>query len=149
MTTIRISKEFTFETSHMLKDYDGLCRNIHGHSYRLVVTVAGSPVNDHTNPKNGMVMDFGDLKKIVKDHIVDIYDHSLVVNKSVSDEKKENLRKSTERIVFTPFQPTCENMIAYFASVINSKLPNHLTLKYLRLYETANSYAEWYEDENK
>ena len=58
-TIIRLTKEFTFEAAHALEGYDGLCREIHGHSYRLFVTVKGTPCADESNPKFGMVMDFG------------------------------------------------------------------------------------------
>ena len=64
--TIRISKEFKFETGHALYGYDGLCKNVHGHSYKLTVTLIGTPITDSKNVKFGMVMDFSDLKKIVK-----------------------------------------------------------------------------------
>ena len=71
MSTIRITKEFTFETAHALYGYDGKCKNIHGHSYKLAVTVIGTPITDPTNVKMGMVIDFGDLKSIVKEEVVD------------------------------------------------------------------------------
>jgi len=76
---IRITKEFKFEMAHALPGYDGLCKNIHGHSYEMLVTVAGQPISDVNNPKYGMVMDFGDLKKIVRKIIVEVFDHSLVL----------------------------------------------------------------------
>ena len=84
---IRVTKEFSFEMSHVLWNYDGPCRNVHGHSYKLFVTIAGVPVSDSENPKNGMVMDFTDLKKIVKHEIVDVFDHSVVVNGNFGKEK--------------------------------------------------------------
>ena len=71
MSKIRITKMYDFEMAHVLKDYDGPCRNIHGHSYKLFVTVSGTPISDPSSPKKGMVMDFKDLKAIVKTHIVD------------------------------------------------------------------------------
>lgn len=61
-TIIRLTKEFTFEAAHALEGYDGLCREIHGHSYRLFVTVKGTPCADESNPKFGMVMDFGEAE---------------------------------------------------------------------------------------
>ncbi len=64
---IRVTKEFPFEMAHALWNYDGPCRNVHGHSYRLFVTLSGKPPIDvEGNPKNGMVIDFSDLKSIVK-----------------------------------------------------------------------------------
>ena len=70
MNKIRITKHFDFETAHALYGYDGKCKNIHGHSYHLHVTVIGIPIDDDQDPKNGMVMDFGDLKVIVKNEII-------------------------------------------------------------------------------
>ena len=77
--TIRVTKEFRFEMAHALAGHDGPCRNIHGHSYLLSVTLTGTPVNDPASPKNGMVMDFSDLKKIVDSAIVRPFDHALVL----------------------------------------------------------------------
>ena len=78
--TIRISKEFKFETGHALFGYDGLCKNVHGHSYKLTVTLMGTPISDPKNVKFGMVMDFSDLKKIVNQSIVVPFDHATVLN---------------------------------------------------------------------
>ena len=79
MAIIRLTKEFSFESAHALDGYDGLCREIHGHSYRLFVTIKGEPVSEESNPKLGMVMDFGDLKRIVNGEIIDRLDHSFVM----------------------------------------------------------------------
>jgi len=149
MTKIRITKEFGFECSHALKNYDGLCRNIHGHSYKLFVTVAGHVLNQENHPKDGMVMDFGDLKNIVFNEVIDKYDHTLVINNNISDEEKEHYKKSTERIIFTPYQPTCENMVIDFAGKIRERLPKHIELLSLTLYETPSSSAEWSAADNQ
>ena len=82
MNKIRITKQFEFETGHALYGYDGKCRNVHGHSYKLSVTVIGTPIEDNNNVKYGMVIDFTDLKKIVKEQIVDAFDHSTVFNRN-------------------------------------------------------------------
>ena len=82
MSTIRITKKCNFETGHALYGYDGKCKNVHGHSYKLSVTVSGKPITDNSNPKFGMVIDFTDLKKIVNEEIVDIFDHATVFNKN-------------------------------------------------------------------
>jgi 6-pyruvoyltetrahydropterin/6-carboxytetrahydropterin synthase len=149
MTQIRITKEFTFEAAHMLNGYDGLCKDIHGHSYRLVVTILGETITDINSPKLGMVMDFGDLKRIIYENIVHVFDHALVANESESEEKKLHLMGSTGKVIFTPFQPTSENMVTEFARIINKKLPAHLNLISVKLYETANSYAEWCATDNQ
>ena len=82
MNNIRITKQFSFETGHALYGYDGKCKNVHGHSYKLSVTVIGQPITDRNNVKFGMVIDFSDLKKIVKEEIVDVFDHVTVFNQT-------------------------------------------------------------------
>ena len=91
MSMIRITKKFDFETGHALYGYDGKCKNIHGHSYKLFVTVQGTPITDTTHVKYGMVIDFTDLKKIVKEEIVDKFDHATVFNKNISNRLPENI----------------------------------------------------------
>ncbi len=143
---IRLTKEFGFEASHALNNYDGLCKNVHGHSYKLFVTVMGSPIEDKTNPKYGMVMDFGDLKRIVQSNVIDKYDHALVLNK---DNAFAHYAKEMDtKLVLTPYQPTCENMLCDIARVLMENLPQGIRLKKLRLHETATSFAEWCEEDN-
>ncbi len=146
--TIRITKEFKFEMAHALKGYDGPCKNIHGHSYELFVTVSGKPIDDINNPKLGMVMDFGDLKKIVRSVVVDIFDHALVLNKEMDLSLTSKLKDSFDKVILLDYQPTSELMIADFAERISNKLPSNISLKYLLLRETVTSFAEWYADEN-
>ena len=145
---IRITKEFTFEMAHALADYDGPCKNIHGHSYILRVTVIGIPLNDASSPKNGMVLDFGILKAIVKKEIVDILDHALVLAEDSNLKKLDILKQVTDNIVLLPYQPTCENMIIDFAERLKKSLPPTVSLKKLLLHETATSFAEWYSEDN-
>lgn len=148
MAKIRVTKEFNFEIAHALWNYDGPCANIHGHSYRMFVTVIGEPINDDSNPKNGMVIDFGDLKKIVNEQIVDPMDHAITLNrKSLQDINcLDNQMFKKQYIV--DYQPTCENMVIDFVEKIQSKLPTHLKLHSLKLHETATSFAEWYAEDN-
>ncbi|MFN8241370.1 MAG: 6-carboxytetrahydropterin synthase [Bacteroidales bacterium] len=146
---IRVTREFTFETAHVLWNYDGPCRNVHGHSYRLFVTVSGIPKNDVENVKNGMVIDFTDLKNIVLGEVVDIFDHAVVVSSSFEEGKKEMLEKTFGNMVVVNYQPTCENLVADFASRIKKHLPSGVKLHSLKLYETAKSYAEWFAADNE
>ena len=142
---IRITKIFTFETAHVLYNYDGKCKNMHGHSYKLFVTVKGKPINDIENPKNGMVVDFGDIKSIVKSEIVDVWDHAVLVNAlSPHKELGDDLEQRGHKVIYCSFQPTCENMLYAIASKIKSKLPEGISLAYLKLHETENSYVREY-----
>jgi len=144
MNQIRVTKEFRFEAAHALKGYDGPCRNIHGHSYELSVTVTGTPVTDRQSTKLGMVMDFGDLKKLVKKQVVDPFDHALLLNADVSREEVQKLGEPFSNVVFLPYQPTSENFLLDFAKRIRDFLPPGVVLHSLRLRETASSYAEWF-----
>lgn len=140
---IRTTKIFTFETAHLLKDYDGPCRNIHGHSYTLYVTVSGEPVIDRTSPKLGMVMDFGDLKRLVNLVIIDKYDHALLIPKGYESELLTSGPLKDMKVILTEFQPTSEMMISHFAELLNDALPHHVTLEGLKMHETATSFVEW------
>lgn len=146
---IRLTKEFSFESAHALWGYDGKCREIHGHSYRLFVTIKGEPISDEQNPKLGMVMDFGELKSIVAREITDRLDHSFVMRRTEQAEAlAEAMGSQFTNVVLVDYQPTCENMLIDFAARLKAALPKSITLHSLRLHETATSYAEWYCDEN-
>jgi len=145
MTKIRVTKSFGFETGHALYGHDGLCKNIHGHSYKLFVTVIGTPINEANHAKNGMVIDFKDLKTIVKSEIVDVFDHAMVLNNNSPHSELATILSSQEhKVIRVDYQPTSENMVIDFANRIASKLPSHIKLCKVRLNETATAYAEWY-----
>ena len=145
MSTIRVTKSFGFETGHALYGYDRLCKNVHGHSYKLHVTVVGRPIDDQNHVKNGMVIDFKDLKTIVKSEVVDVFDHATVFNKNTPHvELAKTLSDSGHKVLLVDYQPTSEKMVIDFAHRIASRLPAHIKLHNLRLHETATAYAEWY-----
>ncbi len=120
---IRVTKEFSFEMAHALWNYDGPCRNVHGHSYRLFVTLWGKPLEEQDNPKNGMVIDFSDLKRIVKNEIVDVFDHAVVVSRKFDRERTEMMSALFGNTVLVDYQPTCENLVSDFAGRIAKLLP--------------------------
>lgn len=148
MPKVRVTKKFHFDMAHALHSYDGLCRNIHGHTYNMEVTLMGEPRNETDHPADGMVMDFGKLKKIVKKHIVNVFDHALVLNSRTPKKSIEDFKKITERVVVLDFQPTSENFVIYFAKLLQPELPPNVALFSIRLYETASSYAEWFASDN-
>ncbi len=149
MKSIRITKQFSFETGHALYGYDGKCRNIHGHSFKLYVTVIGNPIADSSHVKYGMVIDFSDLKKIVKEEIVDVFDHATVFNKNTPHvELAKELSDRGHNVLLVDYQPTSEMMVIDFAEKIKHRLPKQTQLFSLRLQETASSYAEWYASDN-
>ena len=149
MTKIRVTKQFGFEMSHALLNYDGLCRNIHGHSYKLQITVAGEPMQAAGSPKDGMVIDFSILKKLIQEQIIRHLDHSLMINENAPIDKLNALGQMYERHQVVPFQPTSENLVVYIAEKVKPLLPEHIELFSVRLFETANSFAEWYAEDNR
>ena len=148
MATIRVTKEFTFEMAHALLGYDGSCKFVHGHSYGLSVTVTGKPIEALGNPKLGMVIDFGDLKKIVKATVVDVFDHALVLNSKTPHTHFKESKELFDKLILVDYQPTSENMVADFAGRIMARLPENAKLLSLKLRETATSYAEWVATDN-
>ena len=150
MNKIRVTKSFNFETAHALYGYDGKCRNIHGHSYKLFVTLKGVPNPDPHHPKFGMVIDYGDIKKIVKTEVVDDFDHAILLNEnSPHKQLGEDLLKEGHKVIFTAYQPSCENMLLDMVGRINPHLPENVELQSIRLHETETSYAEWLAEDNK
>lgn len=143
---IRVTKEFSFEMAHALSRYDGKCENVHGHTYFLSITVSGEPEPAHDSPRNGMVMDFSDLKMLVKEYILDPFDHSLVINET--DPRLQELSKVSTKIIRAPYQPTCENLIRDFVARVSPFLVGPVKLHSVRLRETPTSYAEWFASDN-
>ena len=134
-----LTKQFTFEMAHALPGYDGKCANIHGHSYHLEVTIQGLPIHDPTSPKNGMVADFGDIKQLVQQHILNHFDHALVLPRHST---LAQTLADQPNLIPVDFQPTTENLLQHFATLLQPHLPPHIQLHHLRLSETNTSYAE-------
>lgn len=149
MNTIRITKQFNFETGHALYGYDGKCKNVHGHSYKLSVTVSGKPISDNMHAKLGMVIDFSDLKKIVNEEIVTVFDHATVFNKNTPHVAlAKELIDRGHHVLLVDYQPTSEMMVLDFAKKIKSRLPKNIKLHAIKLQETDSSFAEWHASEN-
>lgn len=121
---ITLTKEYGFEACHNLPHYIGACHNLHGHSYVIQVTVTGNVITDKSNSKCGMIIDFKDLKVIVKETVVDKYDHSYL------NDYFEN--------------PTAEIMVEKIAKDIMERLPVNVSLVSVKLWETKGSYAEYF-----
>lgn len=149
MSQIRLTRLFSFEAAHALQDYDGPCRYIHGHSYQLQVTVIGTPLVAPGHPKNGMVLDFGDLKQLVQERILRQVDHALLLAEGSPAELVKNLEELNHKLVLTPYQPTCENMLLDFKDRLRQAMPTGVALHSLKLWETQNSFAEWYASDEK
>ena len=132
---MKIAKEFSWEMGHRLPFHTGKCKNLHGHSYKCMVELTGDP------DKNGMVMDYYDLKKVVEP-ILDELDHSFMVYKN-DFEMIDALEKLNSRKVVVEFETTAENICIYLLNKIkSSKLPQNIHSLKIRVLETENSYAE-------
>lgn len=119
---VSVTKRFTFEASHNLVDYEGACSQLHGHSYKLYVTVSGVVNTDSSEVSDCMVLDFKALKSLVENKVVKKLDHSYL-NKYF-------------------YQPTAEIMAVRIFEIISKALPKDCVLTKVRLYETEDSYAE-------
>jgi 6-pyruvoyltetrahydropterin/6-carboxytetrahydropterin synthase len=147
MNKIRLTKQFNFEMAHALWNYDGSCRNVHGHSYQLFVTVIGEPIHQLNSSKNGMVVDFSDFKKWLKSQILDDFDHCFVISSDVDISSLKQINQMFEKLKVVDFQPTCENLLLYMADIIKAQLPKNIKLFSLKLRETPTSFAEWFADD--
>ncbi len=140
---MKVTKEFSFEMAHALEGHDGACSRIHGHSYRLWVTIEGVPCADSTSPKQGMVIDFGELKRIVNQEVISRFDHAFVVRRTGENSALvDAMAVHYDGVVVVDWQPTSENFVARFAELIAPQLPAGVRLHSVKLSETATSYAE-------
>jgi len=146
---VRVTKIFTFDMAHALYGYDGSCRNIHGHTYHLHVTISGVPLKTRKSPKSGMVIDFSDLKAVVRQYITETFDQSLVLNGSSPHRKMKDLSDQFEKVIYFPVQPSCENLLIHFKNLLQPCFKGNLKLVYLKLHETPTSYSEWFLSDNK
>ncbi|NIM34436.1 MAG: 6-carboxytetrahydropterin synthase QueD [Hydrotalea flava] len=138
---IQVTKIFKFEMAHAIYGYDGPCKNIHGHSYVLHVSVTLRNATDEYLLAPGFVIDFKMLKKIVNEAIVQQLDHSVVVSKAFIQAHPQLADLSNVRI--WEMEPSAENIISYIQKQLQLLLPDAIQLQKLQLFETADSYAEW------
>ena len=130
-----LTKKFVFEMAHALDGYDGKCANLHGHSYHLEVTVE-TPAEP---PQEGMHLDFHTLKQLVQSEIIDRYDHALVLKSGTS---LASTADGMPNLRVVDFNPTTENLLLYFASLLTPHIPHSARLYSIRLSETDTSTAE-------
>ena len=138
---LQITKIFNFETAHALHGYAGKCRNLHGHSYKLHVTVSSKTPEEGYLGGTGILMDFKDLKKLVNEKVVDKFDHRLILSKAYLA-ANPNLGE-LENLEIWDIEPSAENIILYIKQELLGGFPEDVELVKLVLYETSDSYAEW------
>lgn len=145
---IRVTKRFSFEMAHALLNYDGPCKNIHGHSYVLEITILGKPLLSKRHSKDGLVIDFTDIKTIVQKEIIDHVDHALAINNQTPEKITKHLFKQYEKVIALPYQPTCENLLIDFKYRLTALFKGGHKLVAIKLKETKNSWAEWHLNDN-
>jgi len=138
-----VTKEFSFDMGHRLPNHDGKCKNIHGHTYRLQVTTKGDVNASEGSPKEGMVVDFSDIKSVVKTFINEYLDHYFMVHEKDQPTHKF-LIDNNFAVTAVPFVPTAENMCEWMFNMLSEDI-NKLgcELYSLRLWETPSSFAEF------
>src|SRR5690606_11444110 len=141
---LQLTKIFPFETAHAVYGYDGPCRNIHGHSYELHVTVVATVSGEQFLPPPGFLIDFKDIKKIVKSEIVDYFDHKLLLSNTYLEAHPEI--GAHDNLIVWEHEPSAENILIYTRQQLKKIFPPHIKLRSMRLYETRTSYAEWIEE---
>ncbi len=140
---VQLTKIFHFEMAHAIHGYFGACKNIHGHSYELHVTLCTSENTDQYIPAPGFIVDFKDIKKIVQNSIVQQLDHKLVLSTAYLKEYPNFIEQ--ENLVEWQMEPSAENILLYSVSILKDNLPFNTKLVHLKLHETLDSFAEWYE----
>lgn len=138
---ISVTKIFHFEMAHAIHGYSGACKNIHGHSYQLHVSV--SSVTNETDyiPAPGFLIDFKEIKNLVTESVIKNLDHHLLLSKEFLSEN--NSFSSAENLIIFEAEPTAENLLIYIRNLVKKKLPENIRLTHLKLFETKDSYTEW------
>ena len=121
--------ESSFDAAHFLTNYNGKCANIHGHRWRVVLSVSGEPLN-------GMVVDFNIIKKELKE-LCDYFDHSFIVENNSIKEELFNMLNSQFLLRVVPFRTTAENFAKYFYDELSKKY----FVESVAIYETPNNCA--------
>ena len=138
---LSVTKIFYFEMAHAIHGYRGACKNIHGHSYELHVSVASNKIYEGYFPAPGFVIDFKELKKTVTSAIIENLDHKLILSRDFLS--AHSLISTQENLVTWEEEPTAENLLVFISQKLFNIFPAEIKLVKLKLYETKDSYAEW------
>lgn len=138
---LQLTKIFYFEMAHAIHSYTGDCKNIHGHSYELHVTVSAVAEPKNYIPAPGFIIDFKEIKKTVTTAIIEKFDHKIILSRGFLSAHPSFA--SLENLVTWEAEPTAENMLIYMSEILCKILPVEIRLVQLKLYETKDSYAEW------
>lgn len=140
---VTVTKIFTFDSAHQLVGHKAKCANVHGHTYKLEVTLKGPVITkEQSVSDDGFVMDFTDLKEIVKELVVDPMDHAFIAK---GDEPiLEVVKASGSKFYELGFRSTCENMSLYICHLLKQ---NNVPVHSVKLWETPTGWAEAFADD--
>lgn len=138
---LSVTKIFRFETAHAIHGYNGHCKNIHGHSYVLHVTVSHAEEGGSYLPSPGFIYDFKELKQLVNKAVISRFDHQLILSEAYIRDHDTTMH--FENLTVWKMEPTAENILLYIRDELGKELPKNIVLYRLKLYETNDSYAEW------
>ena len=141
---ISVTKIFNFEMAHALHNYEGPCANIHGHSYILHVTVTSAKEGKNELIPPGFIIDFKELKEIVNSKAIALLDHKLVLSYEYMNSLESHT--SFQNLFLFGTEPTAENLLLFISNELMASLPPEVSLHCLKLFETSNSYSEWFND---
>ena len=139
----KIAKEFQFDACHMLDGHNGKCHNLHGHTYRLLVEISNELITSGSSAD--MVMDYADIKSVVKQQIIDQLDHAYLYNQNNTNESQiaELLQQMQRKIFAFPCRTTAEGMSKFIFDHLSQFLP----VSMIKLWETPTSYCEYHRSE--
>ena len=134
---ITVTKTIRFDAAHVLTNHQGLCKNLHGHTYRVDVSVAQG-----SGDTRDMVIDFKDLKRIASEVVCERFDHAFIYNTESAGEREiaAVVEKNGMRTVAIPFRSTAENLARMFFGELKARIPG---LSAVKVWETADSCAEY------
>ena len=144
--TIAITRRLEFDAGHRLPNHKSQCRNIHGHRYALEITLSSDVIREEGAADDGMVMDFGDIKRIANEKLVDLWDHAFLVHRGDSVMVDFLAAISGHKTVILDVVPTAENLaqaaFAILRDAYHDRFGHVLALTRVRLYETPNCWAD-------
>lgn len=133
---LSITKLFSFEAAHRISNYQGACSQVHGHSYKLQITISAEMPGE-----NDMVLDFKILKELVQSHILALLDHSLMLKDNA--ENRQFFLNYPGKTYWMDSEPTAERMLLDISRKLEPVLPGHVNLEEIVLFETETSFAKW------
>ena len=141
-----ITKVIEWDMGHRVPDHKSKCRNLHGHRYRLELTVGGYVVDKPNRSDTGMVFDFGDIKKAMAEKVHDVLDHKLMIfnsDKKLLDVFKFQDTEFEKAVILAPFIPTAEKIAEWCYRQLENSFPKGVKIINVRLFETPNSWADY------